>query len=1413
MSNSYYNHATYPTPNSPGSSAQLRAELESITAGFALLPTLAANGYKVAMINSAGTAMTASSALQALAITASTLNSTPIGASAAAAGTFTSLTVTGTASLGSTTVITGGTINSTPIGGTTPSTGAFTTVSASSGFTGALAGNVTGNLAGNVTGNVAGNLTGNVASSGTSTFAAITMSGAIAMGTSKITGMGDPTLAQDAATKTYVDTADALKLNLSGGTMSGAIAMGTSKITGVGDPTAAQDAATKNYTDTGLALKLNLVGGTMSGAIAMGTSKITDLGNPTLAQDATTKTYVDTADALKLNLSGGTMSGAIAMGTSKITGVGDPTAGQDVTTKTYVDIADSLKLNLSGGTMSGSIAMGTSKITGLGDPTAAQDAATKNYVDNMAQGLDAKASCVVATTTNITLSGTQTIDGVLVVAGDRVLVKDQSTQANNGIYLCAAGSWTRSIDTDTWAELVSAFTFIEKGTTNGESGWVCTVDQGGTIGTTAVTWVQFSGAGQITAGAGLTKTGNTLDVGTASSSRIVVNADNIDLATTAVSAGTYQSLTVDTYGRVTAGTNPTTIAGYNISNAYTISQIDASLALKLNLAGGTMSGAIAMGTSKITGLGDPTLAQDAATKTYVDSANALKLNLAGGTMSGAIAMGTSKITGLGDPTLAQDATTKTYVDTANALKLNLAGGTMSGALAMGTSKITGLGNPTTAQDAATKTYVDTADALKLNLTGGTMSGVIAMGASKITGLADPTAAQDATTKTYVDGILGSATAASTSASAAAVSATNASNSATASATSATASSTSAASSLSYLNSFRGQYYGSLSSDPTIDPLGSAMTSGDLYFNTTIGYMKVYDGAAWLIAYLPASGYLALGGGTMTGAIAFAGGQTWPTFNQNTSGTSLNVTGVVAATNGGTGQSSYAVGDLVFASTTTALSKLADVATGNALISGGVGIAPAYGKIGLTTHISGTLPIANGGTNATDIATARTNLGATTVGGNFYTLANPTAITFPRINADNTVSALDAPTFRAAIGAGTSSTTGTVTSVAMTVPTGLTVAGTPITASGTLAVTLTAGYSIPTTTSQTNWDTAYTDRLKWDGGSTGLTAATGRISLGGTTVGQNFFTLVNPSAITFPRMNADNTVSALDAPTFRAAIGAGTSSTTGTVTSVAGTGTISGLTLTGTVTTTGNLTLGGTLAVTASNFSSQTANTFLAGPNGIAGTPTFRTLVAADVPTLNQNTTGTAANVTGTVAIANGGTGAITAGAALTALGAYAATNPSGYTSNTGTVTSVSGAGSVSGLTLTGTVSTSGSLTLGGTLSVTNANTTATALNTASAIVARDASGNFNAGTITATLSGNATSATTATSATSASTATNLAGGSAGTIPYQSAAGTTVQLAAGTSGFYLKSNGASAPSWAAVAGGSQVFAAFGSTGGY
>jgi hypothetical protein len=214
----------------------------------------------------------------------------------------------------------------------------------------------------------------------------------------------------------------------------------------------------------------------------------------------------------------------------------------------------------------------------------------------------------------------------------------------------------------------------------------------------------------------------------------------------------------------------------------------------------------------------------------------------------------------------------------------------------------------------------------------------------------------------------------------------------------------------------------------------------------------------------------------------------------------------------------------------------------------------------------------------------------------------------------------------------------------------------------------------------------------------------------------------------------NVTTALGFTPYNATNPSGYTSNTGTVTSVGGTGTVSGLSLSGTVTTSGNLTLGGTLAVTPSNFASQTANTILAAPNGAAGVPTFRALVAADIPTLNQNTTGTAANVTGTVAVANGGTGATTAAAALTNLGAYAASNPSGYTSNTGTVTSVGGTGTVSGLTLTGTVTGSGNLTLGGTLSLTSGNVT-TALGFTPYNATNPSGYTSNTGTVTSIVAG------------------------------------------------------------------------------
>ncbi len=182
------------------------------------------------------------------------------------------------------------------------------------------------------------------------------------------------------------------------------------------------------------------------------------------------------------------------------------------------------------------------------------DAANKAYVDAARSGLDVKASVRVATTAAINLSSDlqagDAIDGVTLDAGDRVLVKHQGTASENGIYVAvASGAASRATDADTSAEVTTGmFTFVSEGTVNADSGWVLTTNDIITLGTTGLTFVQFSGAGQITAGDGLTKSGNTLDVvGTAD--RITVNADSIDIASTYVGQST-----ITTLGTITTGT-------------------------------------------------------------------------------------------------------------------------------------------------------------------------------------------------------------------------------------------------------------------------------------------------------------------------------------------------------------------------------------------------------------------------------------------------------------------------------------------------------------------------------------------------------------------------------------------------------------------------------------------------------------------------------------------------------------------------------------------------------------------------------------------------------------------------------------------------------------------------------------------
>lgn len=152
-------------------------------------------------------------------------------------------------------------------------------------------------------------------------------------------------------------------------------------------------------------------------------------------------------------------------------------------------------------------------ITASGTPSSAGHLTTKSYVDAVVNGLDVKASVRVATTENSDLSGLDTIDGVTVTSGDRILVKNQTTASENGVYLAAAGSWSRATDCDVSAEVTSGlFTFVSEGSVNADSAWVLTTNDPITVGSTSLAFTQFSGAGQINAGVALTKNGNTLDV-------------------------------------------------------------------------------------------------------------------------------------------------------------------------------------------------------------------------------------------------------------------------------------------------------------------------------------------------------------------------------------------------------------------------------------------------------------------------------------------------------------------------------------------------------------------------------------------------------------------------------------------------------------------------------------------------------------------------------------------------------------------------------------------------------------------------------------------------------------------------------------------------------------------------------------
>jgi len=174
------------------------------------------------------------------------------------------------------------------------------------------------------------------------------------------------------------------------------------------------------------------------------------------------------------------------------------------------------------------------KVTGLAAPTADTDAANKAYVDAARSGLDVKESVRVATAgADISLSNTTTtVDGVTLNDGDRILVKDQDTGSENGIYVVStSGAWSRATDADSSAEVTAGlFTFVAEGDANADSGWVLSTNDTITLGSTALTFNKFSGAGQIIAGDGLSKSGtqsNQLDVNTDGTTTYIDGSDNV----------------------------------------------------------------------------------------------------------------------------------------------------------------------------------------------------------------------------------------------------------------------------------------------------------------------------------------------------------------------------------------------------------------------------------------------------------------------------------------------------------------------------------------------------------------------------------------------------------------------------------------------------------------------------------------------------------------------------------------------------------------------------------------------------------------------------------------------------------------------------------------------------------------------
>lgn len=202
-------------------------------------------------------------------------------------------------------------------------------------------------------------------------------------------------------------------------------------------------------------------------------------------------------------------------------------------------------------------------------PVSNTDIANKQYVDAIAQGLNPKQAVKCATTANITLSALQTIDTYTTLAGDRVLVKNQTASAENGIYIAASGAWTRATDMDVWSEVPGAYTVILNGSANYQTGWVCTAADTGTIGVTAMPWVQFSGSSVYYAGTGLTLLANTFSITNTGVTAASYGSASKSLSATVNAQGQLTALSAQDIAIAASQITSGTIDTARISGSYT----------------------------------------------------------------------------------------------------------------------------------------------------------------------------------------------------------------------------------------------------------------------------------------------------------------------------------------------------------------------------------------------------------------------------------------------------------------------------------------------------------------------------------------------------------------------------------------------------------------------------------------------------------------------------------------------------------------------------------------------------------------------------------------------------------------------------------------------------------------------------